>query len=354
MNDLNENAVTPEKIETILFETLRLDLARILAAQDHGAALPDAEIDVRISALEDRRTSLRRRARGNDFTGIEPQVLAAANALRIALSTPLTPDLGRRALEAEVLDGADARGVAGALVARFSAASVDDFVASPIHFSAAIAKTREMYPTKSMQGNIDAIAQLALAYFGDISISLITDDQQRCFFDWMSCLPKSHGKSHGKNRFCPNAPKDPEKYAFTKQDEIDKADGEDEAVMQEIRGLNHLSNTEKRALLADRLKPRLTLTTIHRNRDGLNRIFKAAAALGLKNAPTALSYKEITRHIAAQAPDDPLYVRVTKPKLRMPWTEERLARFLTGPIFTGCFSASRRSRPGTVIVRDSL
>jgi integrase len=38
----------------------------------------------------------------------------------------------------------------------------------------------------------------------------------------------------------------------------------------------------------------------------------------------------------------------------MPWTEERLARFLTCPIYTGCFSEHRCSRPGEVIVRDSL
>jgi len=145
-------------------------------------------------------------------------------------------------------------------------------------------------------------------------------------------LPKSHGKSHGKNRFCRHAPKDPSKYAFTKQDEIDAADAADEEVTETIRALNHLSNAEKRALLAEQLVPRLTMTTIRRNRDGLNRILKAAAALGLRNAPTALSYKVIERHIRAKAPDDPLYVRVTKPKLRMPWTEERLAQFLTCPI----------------------
>jgi integrase len=62
----------------------------------------------------------------------------------------------------------------------------------------------------------------------------------------------------------------------------------------------------------------------------------------------------IERALAAAAPDDPLYVRVTQPKIRMPWTEERLAGFLTSPIYTGCFSAHRRWRPGDVIIRDAL
>lgn len=130
-------------------------------------------------------------------------MLAAANAVRVVLAAPLPPELGRRAsdlfrellaLEAEVLDGADARSEAGALVARFSAASVDDFVAAPVLLSAAIAKTREMYPTKAMKGNIDAIAQLALAFFGDIPVSLITEAMQEEFFAWMARLPiMSHG-----------------------------------------------------------------------------------------------------------------------------------------------------------------
>jgi integrase len=363
MTVLADQTLAPETITAILTETLRAELARILDEQDRGAARDDAEIDARIAGLEARRTTLRRRARNNDFAGLEPEILAAARVLQIAVTAPRPADLGRRAadlirdileLEAEVLDGADARSGASELVARFSKASVDDFVARPILLSAAIAKTREMYPTKAMKGNIDAIAQLALAYFGDIPVGAISDDTQKAFFAWMARLPKSHGKRHGKNRYCRTAPKDPSRYDVTKQDEIDEADARDEALMQEIRALNHLSNTEKRALLADRLEPRLTMTTIRRNRDGLNRIFKAAASLGLKAVPTALSYRDIERQVAAQASDDPLYLRVTKPKLRMPWTEERLARFLTCPIYTGCFSEHRRSRPGEVIVRDSL
>jgi hypothetical protein len=363
MTVIADQTLAPETITAILTETLRAELARILDDQDRGAARDDAEIDARIAGLEARRTTLRRRARNNDFAGLEPEILAAARVLQIAVTAPLPADLGRRAsdlirdileLEAEVLDGADARSGASELVARFSKASVDDFVARPILLSAAIAKTREMYPTKAMKGNIDAIAQLALAYFGDIPVGAISDDTQKAFFAWMARLPKSHGKRHGKNRYCRTAPKDPSRYDVTKQDEIDEADARDEALMQEIRALNHLSNTEKRALLADRLEPRLTMTTIRRNRDGLNRIFKAAASLGLKAVPTALSYRDIERQVAAQASDDPLYLRVTKPKLRMPWTEERLARFLTCPIYTGCFSEHRRSRPGEVIVRDSL
>ncbi|MBI6630899.1 site-specific integrase [Pontibaca salina] len=69
--------------------------------------------------------------------------------------------------------------------------------------------------------------------------------------------------------------------------------------------------------------------------------------------PKALTYKELERHIQAQQPDDELYIRVTKPKLRMPWSEERLAKFLTCPIYTGCFSEHRRWKRGSMIIRDA-
>jgi hypothetical protein len=352
-----------EQILTLLEEVLRAKLGRIVKNQDLGPALDDDAIDAKIDALEDKRTHLRRQANRGEFDGVEAGITEAARRLNMEINRPLAPKLGRRAvdlareilaLETQVLEGDDARSAAVSLVAPFSTADVDDFIAAPITLSRAIAKTFELYPSKSMKGNIDAIAQLALAYFGDVAVTAISESEQEAFFAWMARLPKNHGKRHGKNRFCRNAPKDRARSTRTKHDEIAEADAADAGVMEEIRGLNHLSDIEKRALLSERLVERLTMTTIRRNRDGLNRIFKAAAKLGCRTVPTALSYKDIERHVAAQAPDDPLYVRVTKPKLRMPRTEERLAQFLTSPIYTGCMSEHRRWRRGTTIVRDAL
>ncbi len=367
MNELNNPSLTAEKISAILSEALRGELARILLEQDQGAILSDAEIDERIADLERQSSALKRRARHQDFSGVETPVLAAARAINLMLAAPLPADLGRRAtdlmreiheLEAEVLDGGDVRSNATALVERHSSATVDDFVRAPVLLSAAWARTLEMYPTKAMKGNIDAIAQLALAYFGDIPVSAISSQDQERFFLWMARLPKLHGKKHGKNRFTEKARREgrltTEPPRLTKHDEIALADLDDEAVMQDIRSRNDISDVEKRALLSERLTPRLSLKTIKRNRDGLNRLLKAAVDLGCRTAPVAISYKVIERALAGAAPDDPLCFRVTQPKIRMPWTEERLASFLTCPIYTGCFSAHRRWRQGNVIIRDSL
>lgn len=362
MNNLS--GLTAEKINTILGEVLRNELARILAEQNGASASAAEDIDDRIEALERKATAVRRGARHNAFDEIEDTVRAAARVLGFPLDAPLPASVGRRAaalvrdlceLETEVLDGGDAHEEAAPLVERFSTATVEDFAAAPVRLSDTWARALETYPSKHMKGNIDAIAKLAIAHFGDIPVAAISEEDQKRFFVWMARLPKKHGKKHGKNRFCRDAPKEPERFMRTKDDEIAEADARDAAKTEEIRGLNNLSNVEKRALLSDELTPRLTLTTIKRNRDGLNRLFKAADELGCKPAPRAISYKTVERAIIAARPEnDPLYVRVTQPKIRTPWTEERLKKFLTCPIFTGCFSKHRRWRPGTVIIRDSL
>lgn len=368
MIDQTYQQMPAEEITLLLTEALRAELARILLQQDSGAILDDDAIDTRIALLEHESLSLKRRARSNDFTNVEQPLRKAAQALGIALPETLPNDLGRRAvdlirelkdLEGRALDGEDARSAASPVVARFSTASVDKFLSTrSVMLSECWERALKNHPTKSMKGNIDAIARTALEFFGDVPVSMITRLKQEEFFAWMARLPKSQGRSHGKNRHTERARREgrpvEERQQLTKQDEIDIADAKDEAETEALRARTDICDLEKRALLVEKLVPRLTMTTLRRNRDGLNRFFKAASDLGCSDLPKVLSYREVDRAIQAAAPDDPLYIRVTKPKLRMPWTEERLAQLLSCPIFTGCASEHRRWKPGPVIVRDAF
>jgi hypothetical protein len=197
-----------------------------------------------------------------------------------------------------------------------------------------------------------------LAYFGDVPVATITEHKQEAFFAWMARLPKKQGRSHGKNRHTERARKEgtlkKEPQQMQKQAEIDLADALDEAVTEDIRAIEGISDIEKRALLVEKLQPRLALPTLRRNRDGLNRLFKAATNLGSRDVPKAISYKDVERALTAATPDDPLYIRVTQRKIRMPWTEERLTQFLTCPIYTGCASVHRRWQTGSLIIRDAF
>ncbi|MFZ3581409.1 DUF6538 domain-containing protein [Loktanella sp. DJP18] len=366
-NPILQNAPA-EEITLLLSDALRCELARILSEQDAGLALEEVSIELRIATLERENVELKQSARRNDYSAVEPQLRSAAQALGIDLPDAIPVNLGRRAIElfrdlkdveAAAVDGSDARSLAAPLVARLSDLEVDAFVESrPIRLSDASARALQRHPTKSMKGNIDAIANVALAFFGDVPISTITEPKQEKFFAWMAKLPKTQGRSHGKNRHTEKARKEgrlvKETQQMDKQTEIDIADALDEAVMEEIRDLEGISDLEKRALLVEKLQPRLTMATLRRNRDGLNRLFKAAANLGCKDVPIAISYKDMERALIAAAPDDPLYVRVTQRKIRMPWTEERLAKLLTSPIYAGCASPYRRWLPGHLIIRDAF
>jgi hypothetical protein len=264
--------LTPEEVQAHLKELLRAELNRIIQEQDLGHAGIE-DLDDRIAKLEAKADLLRRDARQNDFGEIEGVLRVVAARVGVSLPDDIPVNLGRsaanlmrelRGVEADVLDGCDARSEAAPLVARHSELSVDEFVQSePVLLSAAWGKTFELYPTKSMKGNIDAIGKPAIAFFGDVPISTLTKDRQKDFFLFASRLPRNHGKTHGKNRFHPDQPKSRDaKYERTKADEIAEADEKDEAVTEEIRGMENLSNAEKRALLADRLTPRLTLQTL--------------------------------------------------------------------------------------------
>jgi hypothetical protein len=161
-----------EEISLLLSTTLRCELDRILSEQDAGFTLDDDAIEDRISALEQANAELRRSARRNDYSAVEPQLRCAAQAMGINLPDAIPVTLGRRALElfrdlknveAGAIDGGDARSLAEPLVARYSDLPVDQFMESrPILLSDAWKRALELYPTKSMKGNIDAIANVRL------------------------------------------------------------------------------------------------------------------------------------------------------------------------------------------------
>ncbi|MHA6326840.1 site-specific integrase [Roseivivax sp. CAU 1753] len=342
--------LTPTQANSVLMELLRSELADLLQRYDSGALF--AETDA--CRIEEAREALKANARARDFSALAPRLKDAARAAGLDLPDDLPTGLAlqgatlkRQLLDIETasLELEDPRHLARDVVARFSDKPVDRFVAPSILLEDAIAETYRLYPSKDMKGNIDAIAKLARYHFGNCAMASITEAQQEAFFSWMTRLPKLHGRSHGRNRFEKTG------KVLDKNAQITEADAADAQITAEIRALD-LSVAEKRALLAERLTPRLTQRTIQRNRDGLSRIFKAAVKLGAE-VPAVVGYKDIDRIVkAASVSDDALHMRVTQPKIRLPWSAERLSAFLKSPIFTGQASPHRRWKRGQVITRD--
>ncbi|WP_417724739.1 hypothetical protein [Salipiger sp.] len=73
-----------------------------------------------------------------------------------------------------------------------------------------------------------------------------------------------------------------------------------------------------------------------RYRDGIARMFRAAEDIDAGELPKVLSYRDIERIVKrAETSDDALHMRMTKSKIRTPWSAERMAKFLQSSLFTG-------------------
>ncbi|MBB3995468.1 integrase [Sulfitobacter undariae] len=355
MDAITNNTLSPSEARILLTEMLRDELGQLLSKQQDFSNWEDCELDARIEALEAENAALRREARRGKWDNVQTPLTKASALTSIVLPKPTTSDLGRQAIslkrrlnevEMAVLDGDDINQATKGMLEEHGSTPLEEFVKAPVLISHAWEQTLKNYPTVSMRPNINGIGRLATEFFGDVPVASIHKERQIEFFVWLSRLPRKHGKSHGKNRYNSHA------KVITKNFEISEADAHDFAVTERIRGRNDISTPEKRSLLAEELTPRVTIANIRKLRDSLNRIFKGAGDLGIE-PPVALPYKIIENVIKANIPNDALYVRVTKPKIRVTWSEERLAKFLTSPIYTGCASKHRRWKPGSVIIRDA-
>jgi integrase len=352
---LETNTVTSCAARALLTEILRAELGLILARQEDFASWTDKAQDERIRALEAENALLRCASRRGNWESVQIPIENANKLISASLPDVIPNSLGRQAVslkrrlnevEMEVLDGEDVHQAAKSILMEHGAQNLDEFVKAPVLLSHAWEQTLKNYPKKSMRPNIDGIGRLATEFFGDIAVASISKERQKEFFVWLAQLPRSHGRSHGKNRYTSTA------KIITKNFEISEADAHDFEVVERIRGRNDISIPEKRAMLAAELTPRVTMSNVKKLRDSLNRIFKGAGDLGI-DPPVALPYRDVANAVIMNAPQDQLYVRVTKPKIRMPWSEERLAAFLTCPIFTGAASEHRRWKTGSIIIRDA-
>ncbi len=310
---LNAGTLCQEQAKALLTETLRCELARMVKEQSELAPGGDAQIDARIEALEQENKALRISARRQDWSGIQGLLAQASAVVGRHLPDPFPAELGRQALslkkrlndvEMGVLDGDDVSNASRTICAEEGVEDFDLFLKAPVLLSRVQEQTEKNHPAKSMKGNLDAIAKLVLDFFGDVPATTLTKERQKEFFAWMARLPKNHGKAHGKNRFCS------EGNTVSKEFEISQADAKDLVALEEIRDRDDLSQAEKRARLEESLVPRLTMSTIKRNRDGLSRMMKSATDLDAPVIPV-LSYVELERHIHAQSPKDEQYLRVS-------------------------------------------
>ncbi|GGH20946.1 hypothetical protein SAMN05444007_101484 [Cribrihabitans marinus] len=344
-------------IPHVLKEILRAELGRIVSeSQD-----PLLDAEARLSELDKESDALLKDAQGRTFAACEYAILAACDRLDFARPAVVPFALGRgvtvllkslKALERDVIETfADPLILAEPLLTRHGLAVIDGRVPDPLRISDALEAALHG-KSSQMVRKLKTTARIVMEFEGDLPLERLPDHIDRIMTQ-ISRLPKHHGRSHGKNRF------NKEGDVRTKLDDIAAADAHDKEQYASIAARKDLSMGQKRAELADLLAPRVTLTNLERHLDRLHDILRSAAYRKNYQGPTKLrSYPQLALLMRDdwqnRRRENPLYLRVTLPKLRLRWSNERLVRMLTSPVYRGCWSDKRRSKSGRMIFRDAL
>lgn len=230
-----------------------------------------------------------------------------------------------------------------------------------MQMSAAIEKASEEAPV-DVEKKIRAVGKLAIAFFGDVPVAMLTQDRVFEFIEFVWNMPKNWGQLHGKNRF---------EQVGSGLDPIQikrEADEDDSALLKDVLADTTATKPEKRFRLVQELRPRLTDGYLFVQRDMFNRIVKAA--LGSKatgrdlddEARIVPSHKQIKSrlnkwHKAAKT-ECGLPKRVSRPKRRRSWSIEHLVKLFLSPLYAGSSSLKQRWRKPTAakrtVVRDAL
>ncbi|MGR3564662.1 MAG: tyrosine-type recombinase/integrase [Heliomarina sp.] len=350
--DLDETA-----IPRLLKEILRAELVRIVAeSQD-----PLLDAEARLTELNLECDALLKDAQSKSFAACEYAILSACDRLDFARPSVVPFPLGRgvtvllkslKAVERDVIETfADPLILAEPLLARHGLTVTDGRIPDLLRISDAL---EAALPGKSseMVRKLTTTARIVIEFEGDLPLDRLPDHIDG-ILTRISRLPKHHGRSHGMN---PNnrVPK-----IKKKQEEIAEADAHDQAQYAALTARNDLSVGQKRAELAGRLTPRVTLTNLERHLDRLHDILRSAASRKNYQGPTKLkTYPQLALlmkdDFKERRRENPLYLRVTLPKLRLRWSNERLVRLLSSPVYRGCWSDKRRSKPGRMVFRDAI
>ena len=358
MKTMQAQAMEPGAIKAILDEMVRAELQRIIIGLDAPGPRTEAVVEARIHALEAQIATLHRAARLRDFGPVEERILQAAERLAIALEAPLPGPLGRQAVarardlaeaECAVENGTDIATAAAPLIDEHLSGDLARALGAPLTLGRAIACAQQHATSRDMRNKYTATGRIALELLGDVALGAITRADVERLMRLIIRLPKYHGKAHGRNRYRS------EGETLSKAEEIRRADAADRHHVEAMAARSDISELEKRARLRDLLVPRQTAANVQHHLNRFRGIFKAAARhLDYSGECTFLTDRDLGRIIRDGKPHDRLEFHHALPKTRACWSHERMQKLLLSPVYTGCLSRHRRTRPGGVIIRDAL
>lgn len=357
MHQVPETQFDPKAGAMIAAEIIRGEIARMSIEVADDAV----DIDDRIDDLSDALREIRAGLRARDYDMVHPFLAAACARLAVPVPTEIDDEYARDLLstlkeltriEIDVFEDGESPVKAGmSLLQRYGIRMSQGKVPALLHLSDVVAEAVKGQ-TKEMRRKLETTAELVQEFAGDIPIVrlpfLIED-----LMLWISRLPKTHGKTAGAN-----GRGDMIVERVLKADEIREADETDAKVYAEAAARTDLSDAAKKAAIVEKLTKRVTHTNLERHLDRLHQLMRVAEDLGYTGKTRLITYTKLaqvmTDFTLQQRETNPLFLRVTQPKLRLRWNNRRLTTLLTSPVYRGCSTDKRRANPGRMIFRDAI
>ncbi len=348
---------TPEAIHAISREIVRSHFEKLIS----NLSDPAFDAEGRIQNLSALLNLLQVELRGRDLS--RPTQIAKEVAEKIGEPPVNLMDAGaarqfattlKATWKAELFvleDFEDPLAVAAGLFERFQIAPKDGQIPPFISMATAI-ETAKQGKSAEMRRKLEATGTLLLECFGNVSLEQaarrITE-----FCRFLHRLPRDHGQRHGKNRY------QKEEVSVSKRELIAAADAHDAECYEMVRRIPGASERQQLAKLPDLLSIRMTHKNLERHLDRVHDILRSAAAsLGYPGKTKVLTYSALAQEMKSFSQElrkhEPLFLRMTRPKTRSRWSGIRLKKLLTSPIYRGCYSLNRRTRPGKKLIRDAI
>ena len=357
------------RIKVMIREMVRESVATMLARLE--APFDAAESRAYLAKCEEKRQGVDTALRLRDWPSAANLGASAASLVGLGEDALAAPAIAREVLiktrslldlALQVEDSCDDPLTAGShLLENVGLAPKRKSLLPPMTMVEAIEKAAEEAPP-DVETKIRAVGTLALSFFGDVPISILSHEQCVNFLKFVWGMPKNWGQLHGKNRF-ERIGKGCDPRQIKKE-----ADEQDEALVAETVADQTLSAAERRLRLVQELRPRLTDGYLFVQRDMFNRIVRAALGGAVAGRDVDDENRVVPSHKQLRGKlnkwhkeaktECGLPKRISRPKRRRSWAIEHLVRLFLSPIYTGTSSPKQRWRKATSqrrkVIRDAF
>lgn len=361
---MSERPLPASAIEQVVNEVLIRELTRIILETEGSLARSREEAEAILARAEAEGTELKDEAARRDYTRAKEPAAEALQALGFHPSPE--PDtrqrlyartfaairqinkFERRLEEGDsVEESADRAVIPEKVVTEARLRATGRGVTVERAFDASI--DIRYAGSKDNQNHARAAKRVALDIWGNVPLSSLTEDDFVGLLLVMRCLPVEHGRFHGNNRYVQGRP------LLNKRLEIEMADAADAELRANVERLD-ISDREKQALIRDGLVPRLSIKTLKKHHAFIRGAFAAAKdhlGYGGSMMPVVFSTFLAKAKVAAEREASEGRSLSQRRRRRLSWSDERLSKLFTSPIYTGC-RPKRRHMKGETIIRDAI